>query len=488
MKSIKLSILYALFFALFLTCGFCTPLQATVTSETLVFNEQTIDNQHADYPFIVYEDTIYYPVTEAFARAFGITKEFTAEGNLSLTYNGYKMPYRPTLNADNELDTTVQIELYTDPVIVNGRTVDNEEESHPIITYKDIPYLPLDWTYATIEFGWRFMDYGKLGFHVNTQGLAPQLPESTKKHIQSGLNVPGEGQYSGDVYISLHSERYRDGEGDMEYANGHFYSGDFIMDKREGFGYYKWPDNTTYFGTWVDDVRTGFGWEFESDGSIYVGGFSNEQYKGFGVLTKLDHTQLAGIWEGVHFIEEAPLSSPKGFKIRKGRPGTLLFIPHPVLEAEYQHISYALHEEGPWFPYKNPEQKTYDIVVNAEEELKIGGFEPNQTVYFKSIAYIGELASEESKAFSSITSSQEDRILVESESELVSSFIMGDFKGFKEGNLYYLTNGEVWKQTSNDLLMSAVIMPHILIKKDGDDFILSMDNCIIDISVERIEQ
>jgi len=488
MKPLKLSLLTILLFTLMLTGTFCISDEAILTSETIVFNTKTIDNEHADYPFLVYEDMIYYPMTNELARAFGITKEVLEDGTLSLTYNGYKMPFKPALNAENELDSTVSVQLYNDPVIVNGRTISNEEELYPLIEYKDMAYFPLDWTYSSIEFGWRVVDFGKLGFHVNTQGLFPHVPTSTKKHIETGLTVPNEGEYSGDVYIDLHSNRYRDGNGDMQYNNGHFYSGDFIMEKRQGIGHYYWPSSAEYFGTWVDDVRTGFGCQYNADGSLYLGGFSNEQYKGFGVLKKADGTQLIGLWEGVNFIQEADLLSPKHFRFKKSRPGSIIFMPQPIVEADYQRVYYALNEEGPWFLYVDDDQKTGDLFLDTLYDFQIDGFEPNQTVYFKSIAYVGDLVSAEGTINSATTSSQEDRILVENDSEITSSFIMGDFKGFKKDNVYYLTNGEIWQQTSNDLLMSAAMMPHVSIKQENDKFILSLDNCIIDIEVERIEE
>ena len=54
----------------------------------------------------------------------------------------------------------------------------------------------------------------------------------------------------------------------MKYANGDFYKGEFVRDKRQGWG--KFQNAKTkeiYEGAWRDDERSGEGTVYQADGT-----------------------------------------------------------------------------------------------------------------------------------------------------------------------------------------------------------------------------
>ena len=82
----------------------------------------------------------------------------------------------------------------------------------------------------------------------------------------------------------------------MTNADGSFYEGDWVADKKQGQGFYK-DAVEEYEGSWQDDMKHGEGKQTtEKNGCVYVGSWASNQRDGFGVLTFPSGAKYEGSW------------------------------------------------------------------------------------------------------------------------------------------------------------------------------------------------
>ena len=78
----------------------------------------------------------------------------------------------------------------------------------------------------------------------------------------------------------------REGKGEMRYANGDVYTGDWKDDVRCGSGRFKaLRERYEYNGEWANDTFHGTGTLILANGQRYTGSFANGKYEGKGTLT-----------------------------------------------------------------------------------------------------------------------------------------------------------------------------------------------------------
>mmetsp|Transcript_34684 Transcript_34684/g.54145 ORF Transcript_34684/g.54145 Transcript_34684/m.54145 type:complete len:112 (+) Transcript_34684:738-1073(+) len=86
----------------------------------------------------------------------------------------------------------------------------------------------------------------------------------TKKH--------GEGQMvyaSGNEYKGQYNDGKKHGRGTFKFIkSGNVYTGDYYEDKKAGHGEFLWKNGTKYVGQWQDDNMTGKGIKTRKDGSV----------------------------------------------------------------------------------------------------------------------------------------------------------------------------------------------------------------------------
>jgi len=112
------------------------------------------DNAHREYPFIVYEDITYFPMTYNDCMSLGVTNNWSdAEKCSYITSGGEGQQYYAP---KTEYSTEFNFELaktVVNRVNVNGSEIFGNLEEYPFILYKDMIYFPLTWRW-TSEFGW----------------------------------------------------------------------------------------------------------------------------------------------------------------------------------------------------------------------------------------------------------------------------------------------------------------------------------------------
>lgn len=117
------------------------------------FNGVTINNQTAQYPLLLHKNITYVPMTWDYCQSLALQVNWSQETGLEIS----KLPPKgievkpETTSRDQYLE---KASIPTFPIKVNGKSIDNANETYPILVYKDITYFPLTWRFVHDEFGW----------------------------------------------------------------------------------------------------------------------------------------------------------------------------------------------------------------------------------------------------------------------------------------------------------------------------------------------
>ena len=91
---------------------------------------------------------------------------------------------------------------------------------------------------------------------------------------------------NGDVYEGCTDVEGRfNGKGKYTWANGSYYDGDWVNNKKQGSGEYKFIDGSLFSGNWINDKRDGYGKFISSSGENFEGIYKNNMRNGEGIHT-----------------------------------------------------------------------------------------------------------------------------------------------------------------------------------------------------------
>jgi len=134
-------------------------------------NGTTVDNSYDKYPFIVYNDITYFPMTFNGSRFLGLESEWkgNSEGllikktGITVAWNPYKLHTR---NSGNYRATVPDF-----PIRVNGKAVDNSIQKYQLLSFRNITYFPITWQFGVNEFGWDYSFNNKAGLVINSDNI-----------------------------------------------------------------------------------------------------------------------------------------------------------------------------------------------------------------------------------------------------------------------------------------------------------------------------
>lgn len=138
--------------------------QVTLPTFQVTLNGYVVQNQYRQYPLLVYKDILYFPMTWYDCRFLGIETSWSDEDSLIIAQSPVTSSYHPYLTNDENANRFTA-SVAEGKVSVNGKVIENSQESYPLLIYKDVSYFPLTWRFAHDEFGWSY-DWD------NSQGLA----------------------------------------------------------------------------------------------------------------------------------------------------------------------------------------------------------------------------------------------------------------------------------------------------------------------------
>lgn len=141
----------------------------TLPNFKVIINGQVVNNDYSKYPFIVYKDITYFPMTFSDCRFLGLESTWTGDKtgllvdstDVTAAYNLYLS------SAKNRKNYTAQIANF--PIKVNGKAIDNSKEEYPLLSFRDITYFPLTWKYSADEFGWDYQFDGQSGLVIKSK-------------------------------------------------------------------------------------------------------------------------------------------------------------------------------------------------------------------------------------------------------------------------------------------------------------------------------
>ncbi|MEA4986588.1 MAG: hypothetical protein VB095_00795 [Anaerovorax sp.] len=156
------------------------PKEAYLPTFPIKVNGITIDNQKSKYPFLVYQNTTYLPLTYQLNQIMGVklyiyeTMEKRPD-NLYRVYVGREEigsnTYKPLLIKGSN-SKKIKVKQLTMPLQLNHIGYDNDDFkigiNPPPFIYQNIIYLPLTPKIITDEFGWEYSWDASKGLEINT--------------------------------------------------------------------------------------------------------------------------------------------------------------------------------------------------------------------------------------------------------------------------------------------------------------------------------
>jgi hypothetical protein len=221
-KGLKMSLLAAL--ALLLAMG--TPAAAfgaqagngvtvKIPGFPVIINGTAIDNGYDKYPFIVYNDITYFPMTYTGCRFLGLESDWkgNTEG-LSIAKTGVTAAWKP-YKSTSKNGGSYKAVIPSFPIRVNGKAVDNGSQKYPLLSFRDITYFPMTWEFGVNEFGWDYSFSAKDGLMIDSDNV--KLEQKTlaaalakREYLSSG--------YPGNVTVTDKYIYYEDTKGQIMQA------------------------------------------------------------------------------------------------------------------------------------------------------------------------------------------------------------------------------------------------------------------------------
>ncbi|QSX05603.1 hypothetical protein JYG23_13140 [Sedimentibacter sp. zth1] len=159
-----------------------------IPSFDITINNVIFDNQHAAYPFIVYNDITYAPLTYNLCRELGVTTGWDIKKGLYLAqYKDYSFGYKPDLGGNFKRGANYTATIPNFSVLLNGVNINSELEEYlyPVLLFKNVTYLPLTWENVYYEFGWDIAWDSKNGLKINSDnpGLNMYLSAINENYV-----------------------------------------------------------------------------------------------------------------------------------------------------------------------------------------------------------------------------------------------------------------------------------------------------------------
>lgn len=223
----------------------------------ITLNGLKIDNGARQYPFVVFRDVTYLPMTYHDAAFLGLESNFTAEDGLSVSACAPTGVYRPDEGSPARLEAAVP----SYPIKVNGIEIDNASEDYPLLNIGGITYFPLTYRFVHDLFGLE-ISFGETGLGVANTGFYGTRVSDAGCSLWNGYAVTHEGQSfkivtpeGKTVSIEAEGNGFSDGVG-----AGRYYLSEVALDERFHSTYVAthtvFPDGT---------VKT------STDGALYIG-------------------------------------------------------------------------------------------------------------------------------------------------------------------------------------------------------------------------
>ncbi len=127
----------------------------TRPSFDIVINGYVVDteaNKYREYPFYVYNDITYFPMTYNDCATLGLMNTWTSTEGNAITYGYDCAEYLPNISRSAK-PLTAKATLATGRITVGGVLFVNAFEQYPVYNCNNVLYFPMTWSW-TRQFGW----------------------------------------------------------------------------------------------------------------------------------------------------------------------------------------------------------------------------------------------------------------------------------------------------------------------------------------------
>lgn len=148
----------------------------------ITINGNTVDNDYRKYPFIVYKDITYFPMTWYDSRLLGLESTWSHNNGLEIMKSKVTSSYEP-YRTNKKNAKTNYADIREGTIKLNSATINNKKQDYPFLTFNQVTYFPLTWKYAHDEFGWAYKWDAKKGLTItsdNQKIRTVQLPSESK--------------------------------------------------------------------------------------------------------------------------------------------------------------------------------------------------------------------------------------------------------------------------------------------------------------------
>lgn len=171
MKKLKHKLFLLTFILMLIYAGITTAYADEVTvslpSFDVTINGIEIENEYRQYPFIVYKDITYFPMTYFDSRFLGLITEWDNIKGLEIYHTTEEVEYEPyKQDWKNSNKYTALIPKFN--IVVNGKAINNSAEKYPLLSFRNVTYFPMTWRFAVDEFGWKYSFTSEDGLIINS--------------------------------------------------------------------------------------------------------------------------------------------------------------------------------------------------------------------------------------------------------------------------------------------------------------------------------
>ncbi len=177
--------------------GASSAVNVTIPQFTVQLNGIKVDNTYRKYPFLVYKEITYFPMTYYDCRFLGVESQWNEKSRVlsvkQSAVGGAYQDYKTNLKNKN----AYQAQISNAALNVNGAAIDNRKEPYPVLLFRDVTYFPMTWKYGVNSFGWNYQ-------FDQTNGLVIR----SKNASVTSLTLPVEKLADGEYNFVLAGERY----------------------------------------------------------------------------------------------------------------------------------------------------------------------------------------------------------------------------------------------------------------------------------------
>ena len=166
----------------------------TLPGFDVTLNGTVIDNTNSQYPLIVYKDITYVPMTYYDCRFLGLETIWSQEDGLSIVKTDVTGAYHayPAAKPNRTQDSAM---IAPGKIAVNGKTIDNRQETYPLLLYRDVTYFPLTWRFAVDAFGWEYHFSPADGLSIQSSNTQSDTVSIDDMYSQSDITIDTEYLY-----------------------------------------------------------------------------------------------------------------------------------------------------------------------------------------------------------------------------------------------------------------------------------------------------